>query len=172
MSSIKEFEKLLDLNIALLSDKILNYAKSGEAFDIRTLILFYINDVLGEVAFGQSFGLQETDDIERVPPVAEHTLLASAVGSWPRMIRFLNKWLPVLPIPPIQALFKGRQAVAAMAVPCVKRRVSQLRVARETGERPKDQRKDLLTSLILARDPETGSLIPEEILLTEAFGFM
>lgn len=169
---VKELEQFLDINIALLKQKITAYASSGQAFDLKKLLQYYVVDVLGELAFSQSFGIQEADDESLVPPVAEHTLLASVTGAWPSMTKTLKAWLPLLPYRPLQNLFEGRRACASLAAKCVEKRLSDLQDARESGKVPSGQRKDILTNLILARNPESGALLSKIDLQTEAFGFV
>ena len=172
MAQVKEFEGFLDINIAILRRRIAEYASSGQAFDLQRLLKHYVVDVLGEIAFGQSFGIQETDDEARIPPVVEHSLLAAVTGAWPSMTRTLKKWLPLVPNDKLRALFAGRKACADTASRCVARRLSALQDYRESGKLPPGERRDLLTNLILARDPETGALLTQTDLETEAFGFM
>ena len=169
ISYVKEMEKHLDENVVILRKKIAEYADRGEAFNLKKLVQFYVVDVLGELAFSQSFGIQVADDESLVPPVIEHSLLASVTGAWPAMTFTLKKWLPKVPHKGLRALFKGRAACASLASRCVKRRIATLQEAKSKGE---EQRKDILTNLILAKDPETGEKLTQTDLETEAFGFM
>lgn len=172
MSYIKEFEGFLDINIAILKQRIAAYASSGQAFDLQRLIKHYVVDASGEIAFGQPFGVQETDDDARVPPVIDHSLLAAVTGAWPFMTMTLKKWLPLVPIQKLRRLFEGRKACVDLASRSVARRMSVLQAYRETGQLPPGERKDLLSNLILARDPDTGSFLTQADLETEAFGFI
>lgn len=170
ISYVKEMEKYLDDNIAILRNKIAVYADRGEAFNLKKLLQFYVVDVLGELAFSQSFGIQVADDESLVPPVIEHSLLAAVTGAWPMMTFTLKKWLPKVPHKGLQALFRGRAACASLASRCVKRRMAVLQEAKSQGA--DEQRKDILTNLILAKDPDTGDNLTQTDLETEAFGFM
>ncbi|KAI7782798.1 hypothetical protein LA080_012839 [Diaporthe eres] len=170
ISYVKEMEQYLDENIVILRNKIAAYADRGEAFNLKKLLQFYVVDVLGELAFSQSFGIQVADDESLVPPVIEHSLLAAVTGAWPMMTFTLKKWLPKVPHKGLQALFKGRAACASLASRCVKRRMAALEEAKSQGA--VGQRKDILTNLILAKDPETGELLTQTDLETEAFGFI
>ena len=171
-SQIKEFEDFLDMHIAVLRRRIDSFASTGQVFDLQRLVKHYVVDVLGEIAFGQPFGVQETDDDSRVPPVVEHSLLSAVTGAWPRMTKRLKKWLPLVPNKKLHDLFAGRQACAQSASRSVARRMSILNDYRETGKLPPGERKDLLTNLIFAKDPETGAFLTQADLETEAFGFM
>lgn len=170
ISYVKEMEKYLDENIVILRNKIAGYADRDEAFNLKKLVQFYVVDVLGELAFSQSFGIQVADDESLVPPVIEHSLLAAVTGAWPMMTFTLKRWLPKVPHNGLQALFKGRAACASLASRCVKQRMAALQEAKFQGI--DEQRKDILTNLILAKDPETGEKLTQVDLETEAFGFM
>ena len=166
-------EEYLDDNIQLLRDKITGYAGRKEVFDIKKLLHYYTIDVLGELAFSKSFGVQAATDNSTaealVPPVVEHSLLAAVTGSWPSMTMALKSWLPLLPHKGLRALFKGRADCARLASECVQRRMSDLEDTKQGSE---VQRKDILTNLILAKHPDTGERLARQDLEAEAFGFM
>lgn len=164
-------EQYLDENIQILKDKISGYAKRNEVFDLKKVLHYYTIDVLGELAFSQSFGVQVSDDESLVPPVIEHSLLAAATGAWPSMLPTLKRWLPKVPHKGLQKLFKGRADCAALASKCVRKRMTKLNTeGRKDGK--SEQRKDILTNLILAKHPDTGMHLTQTDLETEAFGFM
>ncbi|KAL1634487.1 hypothetical protein SLS58_010640 [Diplodia intermedia] len=145
MSYVKEMEVLLDANVEILKEKISGFCDRQEAFDLKKLLHYYAIDVLGELAFSQSFGVQVADDETLVPPVKEHSLLAAVTGAWPLMTMRLKRWLPMQRL---DALKDGDPAAAA------------------------GQRKDILTNLILATHPDTGEHLTQTDLETEAFGFI
>jgi hypothetical protein len=60
-SYIKEMEQYLDLNIAIPTTKIRAHCVTGQPFDLKKLLRYYVIDVFGELAFSQSFGVQEAD---------------------------------------------------------------------------------------------------------------
>ncbi|KAL0943200.1 isotrichodermin C-15 hydroxylase [Colletotrichum truncatum] len=169
LSSAKGMERYLDENIRILRGKIAKYAKEGKAFDLRKLVQFYVVDVLGELAFSRSFGVQISGDESLVPPVFQHTLLGTTVGSWPAMLHTLKKWLPKVPHKGLQALIAGRMKCVRLASECVQRRVDEVE---KEGAGGKGRRTDLLTTLILARHPDTGEKLKRVELETEAFGFI
>jgi len=172
MTSIKDMEQYLDENIAILRQRITEACEHNRAFDLKDLLHNYVIDVLGELAFSKSFDLQKTGDRSQVPPVKEHTLLGSTLGAWPRMLHWLKWALPKLPIASIQNLFEGRRKCAELAARCVQSRLSEMKTEDGTGESGIKPRKDLLTTLIRAKDPETGARLTQTDLETEAFGFM
>ncbi|KAK5197593.1 hypothetical protein LTR47_001333 [Exophiala xenobiotica] len=171
MSYVKEMEPFLDMNIKLLKEKILRYSLTGEVFDLKKLLHYYVIDALGELAFSKSFGVQQTDDESRVPPVVEHSLLAAVTGSWPLMTKRLKTYLPLVPHAGLQKLFKGRQACAELASRSVRRRLDDVKRQKELDP-DAAERKDILTNLILAKHPDTGERLSQMDLETEAFGFM
>jgi hypothetical protein len=155
IASVKNMEPYLDANIEILRKKLGGYCDRTEVFDLKKLIHFYVIDVLGELAFGQSFGL-----------------LAAVTGSWPAMTMALKRWLPKVPSRALQRLFEGRAAVVRMASACVQQRMAALQDAKDDDSGANTRRKDILTGLILAKDPETGKKLTQLDLQTEAFGFM
>lgn len=167
-------EVFLDQNIEILKSKIAERCSRKETFDLKQLLHYYTIDVLGELAFSQSFGVQKANDESLVPPVKEHSLLAAVTGAWPAMTMRLKRWLPLVPHQGLRKLFQSRAACAQLASRCVQRRLSALSVTLENDADvvPNKQRKDILTNLILAKHPDTGERLTQVDLETEAFGFM
>ncbi|KAH7050192.1 putative benzoate 4-monooxygenase cytochrome P450 [Macrophomina phaseolina] len=171
-SYVKEMEGYLDINIKLLKDKIASRAERNEAFDLKKLLDFYIFDVLGELAFSQSFNTMPEEDESRMPPVKENTLLGVTTGSWTAMAPLLRDIVPKIPIKVIRDLVKGRVGCGQLAVQCVQRRLEALKDIEAGSAASSKQRKDLLTNLILARHPDTGEKLAMRDLVSEAFGFI
>ncbi|KAF9894708.1 hypothetical protein FE257_006598 [Aspergillus nanangensis] len=169
LAYVKQMEKYLDVKLHVLRQKIRDYSHRNEVFDLKTALHYYVVDTLGELAFSQTFGLQESNDESRVPPVIEHSLLAAVTGAWPAMTFRLKKWLPHVPHKGLQRLFAGRKACADLAARCVSRRLQDLE---GKGSSQDADRKDILTNLILAKHPDTGERLTQTDLETEAFGFM
>lgn len=169
-------EQYLDMNIRIMRRKIAKFAAQEQVFDLQKVLHYYTIDVLGELAFGQSFGAQLTNDEEEalVPPVVEHSWLAAVTGAWPSMTATLKRLLPWIPHTGLQKLVKGRKECVDLAAQCVQRSVDVLRrnTASDYEKSVSAERKDILTSLIQARDPETGEQLRQVDLETEAFGFM
>ncbi|KAJ3580178.1 hypothetical protein NPX13_g383 [Xylaria arbuscula] len=171
MSSVKSMEHHLDANLKLLKRKLAQHAQKQDTFDLKKVLHYYVIDVLGELAFGQSFGVQASGDERLVPPVIEHSYLAAMTGAWPAMTQTLRKWLPRVPLSELRRLFEGRAACAALAACSVQRRMEELKDTRN-HDPSVVERRDILTSLILAKDPETGRHLTQADLETEAFGFI
>ncbi|KAK5046125.1 hypothetical protein LTR84_008582 [Exophiala bonariae] len=172
MANIKQMEQYIDENLSILMQKISEEATAERTFDLKKFLHYYVIDVLGDLAFSKSFDLQITNDTSRVPPVKEHTLLASATGAWPALLQSLKWLLPRLPIPAVQGLVNGRRDCAELASRSVQRRLQELQTSQDQKEVSLPQRKDLLTSLILAKHPDTGKHLSQTDLETEAFGFI
>ncbi|KAG7125195.1 Cytochrome monooxygenase like protein [Verticillium longisporum] len=166
ISSVKEMEHYLDANVKLLRHKIAGFARDGRPFDLKKLFHYYTIDVLGELAFSRSFGVQVSDDESLVPRVVPHTLLGSVTGAWPSMTQRLKRWLPLVPHAGLQDLFRSRAEVTHLASECVERRLGQVK-EQGAGHRP-----DILTRLIQAKHPDTGEHMPRIDLEAEAFGFL
>ncbi|CEO60777.1 hypothetical protein PMG11_05317 [Penicillium brasilianum] len=171
ISYVKEMEGYLDANIKILRDKISEFAANDQNFDLKKALHHYVIDTLGELAFSQTFGIQVCDDESRVPPVIQHSLLAAVTGAWPMMTARLKRWLPVVPHKGLSALFEGRQACADLASRCVNVRLNALRNSSQS-QTIAPERKDILTSLINAKHPDTGKHLTQTDLETEAFGFI
>jgi hypothetical protein len=139
MAYIKDMENYLDGNIQILKDEIQSHINRNETFDLKKILHYYVIDVLGELAFSQSFAVQQSDDESRVPPVVEHSLLAAVTGSWPMMTMALKKYLPYVPHAGLKSLFAGRKACADLASVSIDRRLAGLSVAKVSDERLKER---------------------------------
>ncbi|CRK36878.1 hypothetical protein BN1708_007223 [Verticillium longisporum] len=166
ISSVKEMEHYLDANVKLLRHRIDGFARDGRPFDLKKLFHYYTIDVIGELAFSRSFGVQVSHDESLVPRVVPHTLLGSVTGAWPSMTQRLKRWLPLVPHAGLQDLFRSRAEVTQLASECVERRLGQVK-EQGAGHRP-----DILTRLIQAKHPDTGEHMPRVDLEAEAFGLL
>jgi hypothetical protein len=155
-------EQYLDQNVGILRRKLGEYCHRGEVVDIKRVIDFYVIGVLGELTFGKSFDWQETEDESSVPSVKQHSLLAAVTVSWPRMTK--------VPSRSLQRLSEGRAVVVAMAPECVRKRMAASEDVRQCDGAVPSGRKDILTSLILAKYPDTGESLTYADLQMEAFG--
>lgn len=162
LQSIKEMEPHIDAHLLRFRENLDRFVASGEKFDLKELIAFFVLDVLGDLAFRYRFDSQLHRDVSRLPPINDHILLACLLGMVPDFMPFLKALLPWVPVPWLQGLLKARQALKDLTANCVRRRV----------ENEKGARKDLITSLISATDPQTGERLTELDIQTEAFAFM
>lgn len=162
MQSIREMEHFVDRHILNFRRNLDRFCDSNEDFDLKDMIAFYVFDVLGELAFSRSFNSQEERNVARLPPINNHIYLACLMGMTPDALPWIKKVLPFIPIPWLQRLFNARAQLRNLTAACVRQRI-------EAGS---SDRKDLLSSLLVAVDPETGSKLTELDINTEAFGMM
>jgi cytochrome P450 len=147
--SIQNLEYILDGQLNILLDKIRHYAKAGEDFDLKDSIARYILYILGDVAFSRSFDTQTTRSLEALNAINGHLNLACVIGQLPNqnIAKTIVAWSRV---GWIKRLTKSRANLKAICANHVARRISK-----PSG------RKDLLQSLIDAKDPDTGAKLTE-----------
>lgn len=155
-------EYLIDKHIKIFCLNLDDYTRSGEVFDLKELIAFYVVDVLGELAFSRSFEMQIQKDSKKLPPINDHIYLACLMGQLPDFMPFFKAIAPWLPIAWIRRLLTARELLKTMTAACVKNRMNEKLVGR----------KDLLSCLIKAVDPETGTSLTELDINTEAFAML
>jgi hypothetical protein len=109
-------EPYIDGCLSQLIDALDRYAAKGEIVDLKCWIRLYIFDVLGELAFSQSFGALKTGDESVIPPVTEHVRLATVAGQIPEHTTQLIKLMSYAPIPWIKGLYRGRAALREVQV--------------------------------------------------------
>lgn len=155
-------EPLIDRHIQVFRRNLDHWAESGDFFDLKRLISFYVLDVLGELAFSRSFNSQVEQNVDKLPPINDHVYLSCMLGQLPELLPYLKKIAEHSPIPWFQRLFAARKRLVDLTADCVRTRLSTT----------DHDRKDLLTCLINAVDPETGARLTELDINTEAFAMM
>ncbi|KAF5703649.1 cytochrome P450 monooxygenase [Fusarium mundagurra] len=162
LQSIKEMEHFVDSHILELRKNLDHFCDTNKDFDLKDMIAFYVFDVLGELAFSRSFDSQDERDLARLPPINDHIYLACLMGMTPDALPWIKKVLPHIPIPWLKRLFNARAQLRNLTAACVRQRI-------EAGA---SDRKDLLSCLLVAVDPETGSKLTELDINTEAFAMV
>jgi benzoate 4-monooxygenase len=162
LQSIKEMEPLIDKHVKLLRENLDQAADSGVVVDLKELIAYYVLDVLGDLAFSQSFDSQKIKDENKLPPINDHIYLACLLGQMPELLPYLKKICAYTPLPWFQRLFAARRKLVELTANCVRRRLDE----KSAG------RKDLLSCLIDAVDPDTGARLTELDINTEAFAMV
>jgi benzoate 4-monooxygenase len=104
-------EPYIDGCVLQLVDALDHRARNEEIIDLKTWIQLYIFDVLGELAFSQSFGAIKSGDTSILPPVKDHVRLAVVAGQIPEYTTRLIKLCSHLRVPWIQRLYQGRAAL-------------------------------------------------------------
>ncbi|EXM20719.1 Cytochrome P450 [Fusarium oxysporum f. sp. vasinfectum] len=162
LQSIKEMEHFVDSHILKLRNNLDHFCNSNQEFDLKDMIAFYVFDVLGELAFSRSFNSQNERDLARLPPINDHIYLACLMGMTPDALPWMKKVLPFIPIPWLQRLFNARAQLRKLTAACVRQRIDAGSI----------DRKDLLSCLLVAVDPDTGSKLTELDINTEAFAMI
>ncbi|KAK0381052.1 hypothetical protein CLIM01_01628 [Colletotrichum limetticola] len=160
--SIKEMEQHIDGHMLQFRNNLDEYSQTGQVFDLKDLIAFFVLDVLGDLAFRCQFDSQVEKDISKLPPINDHIFLACLMGMIPDFMPLIKAIAPWIPIPWLQQLLTARQNLKTLTAQCVRNRLA------DTGA----ARKDLITSLINSVDTETGAKLTELDIQTEAFAFI
>lgn len=121
------------------------------------------SDVMGSLIFNTEFGSQDSQDPELLPPINDHLLLGCSYGMLPSLLPYSMKFAAQLPWPWLQGLLKSRKALRDKTSACV-----DTELAREKFE----ERQNILSRLMLAKDPETGKGLTKDAISSEAFGFL
>ncbi|KAH7247760.1 cytochrome P450 [Fusarium solani] len=162
LQSIKEMEQYIDEHLVQFRRNLDEYSKTGQVFDLKELIAFFVLDVLGDLAFRCQFNSQVDQDASKLPPINDHIFLACLLGMIPDLMPFIKAISPWTPVPWLQQLLAARRDLKNLTAKCVSSRMA------DTGA----ARKDLITSLINAVDPQTGARLTELDIQTEAFAFI
>lgn len=159
-TSINQLQPLIDEKIKIFTEKLRHYAKTGAIFDLKRTISLYVLDILGEVAFSHTFGAQYMSDAEELSAINDHILLACVIGELPlqSITKLIAKWSP---IPWMRRLLQSRNRLKVICSNCVKTKLTH-----------RSDRRDLLQSLVEARDPETGVQLSEQEVNSEAFAML
>ena len=155
-------EFYIDKHLVILRKNLDHFSDNGEGFDFKELIAFFVIDVLGELAFSESFDSQTDRSPDKLPPINDHIYLACLMGMMPEMMPLLKAVAPWIPHPWLQRLFGARKQLRDLTARCVRTRLNEKGLAR----------KDLLTCLINAVDPESGAKLTELDISTEAFAMV
>lgn len=159
-ASIENFEPLINGQIQILLDKIRAFASKGEVFDLKSTISCFVLDILGEVAFSRPFNAQTKGDAEEIHAINDHFLLSCVIGEMPlqALSKTLARWSP---IPWMRRLVKSRTNLKKKCSECVRNKINCA-----------SNRRDLLQSLVTAKDVETGASLTEQEINSEAFAML
>ncbi|KAK5991528.1 Cytochrome P450 monooxygenase [Cladobotryum mycophilum] len=160
-ANVLKFEALFNKHINRLYNNVEQTA--GKVFDIREYIACYAYDFIGELAFDKDLNTQAQPDREKLPPIAEHTLLACMLGMFPGLLPYSMLLAPYVPIPALQKLIAGRGELA--------RQTASFVIASKNNH-VEGVRSTLLDNMLEAKDPETGARLSIEELCSEAFTFL
>ncbi|KAF9888040.1 hypothetical protein FE257_009304 [Aspergillus nanangensis] len=159
-ASIEKLQPLINTQLEILLQNLHRYAETGETFDLKEIISLYVLDILGEVAFSRSFGAQLTGKAEQIPAINDHLLLSCVIGELPfqNLLKALARWSPV---PWMRRLVQSRNNLKRVCAESVRYKMAH-----------PSERRDLLQSLVEARDSETGAALSEQEINSEAFSML
>ena len=118
---------------------------------------------MGSLIFNTEFESQANQDPELLPPINDHLLLGCSYGMLPSLLPYSMKLAAYVPWPWLQGLLKSRKALRDKTSACV-----DTELAKEKFE----ARQNILSRLMLAKDPETGVGLTKDAISSEAFGFL
>jgi hypothetical protein len=104
-------EGYIDGCLSQLIDAFDNFARRGEVFDLKLWIKLYIFDVLGELAFSQSYGALKAGSDEVLPPIGDHVRLGTVAGQLPQYATEITKYASRLPIEWIRVAGRSRASM-------------------------------------------------------------
>lgn len=69
-------ETHIDACLSKLIARLDKAAETGETINLKAWVSYFVIDVLGELAFAESFDMLEKGQEEALPPLREHVRLA------------------------------------------------------------------------------------------------
>ncbi|KAB8256858.1 cytochrome P450 [Aspergillus pseudonomiae] len=161
--SLQEFEPYMTKNMQKLIKSIHEQLQTSEriTLDFNVYANFLAFDVIGSFAFGESFGFldREEDYLNLIEAVDARGEVLNALGHIPPSLIPLVKRLPLDPF--WSQGLRGTQALAAIGTKAYFNRRDQVK-----------SRKDLLSFLFTAKDPETGEALGEKEIIAESISFI
>ncbi|KEF63430.1 uncharacterized protein A1O9_01408 [Exophiala aquamarina CBS 119918] len=162
VASLKQMEATFDIHITNLVERVRQAAETGLPLDLKSAFAFYGYDVTGQLAFDTEFSTQSRHDPTELPPLNDHFLLGNVYGSVANLlpqIKICTSWIPW-----VRSLQQSRKKLAQTASDCVRHAIA--------NHKKDGPARTLLTSLIDAKDPETGATLSVSEINSEAFGFL
>ncbi|KAF4334741.1 benzoate 4-monooxygenase cytochrome P450 [Fusarium beomiforme] len=161
--ALSDFEPYMDAEILAWKQQLLKMSHESNAYvDFAVWTNYLAFDVIASFAFGEPFGFIEKgrDDYGLIKIIDTRGEFMNALGSLSPFLRSLMKYNP------LDAFWKsGFQASAGLA-----------KIGREAFEKRKESadnsRKDLLSFLFSAKDPDTKQPIPEDEIVAESISFI
>ncbi|GAA5894423.1 hypothetical protein JCM6882_004815 [Rhodosporidiobolus microsporus] len=161
MNLLIELEEFVDVCFEDLCTQLdSQIAKGGgkATLELGTLLQFLAMDVVGELAFGRSFGLTkagyDTDDY--LPMLDAYTASSCLSGTQPWARPFLHRWLTR------KLGSSGNAALGQKASQAVARRLVDLEEAKKIGDTD-NIRRDILSKLIAAKNPDGSPFSVEQV---------
>lgn len=155
-------EIIFNQHVGNLVDKVENNSRSGSAMDLKEAFSYYAYDVTGHLAFNQSFNTQVLSNPALLPPLSGHFFLGNMYGSVANLLPWFRNWTSWHPF--VRKMINSRRQMAQQAAECVRRAIQ--------NHKEGDNVRTLITTLIDAKDPETGARLTQDEINSEAFGFL
>ena len=156
--SIHNMEQYIHVCMNQFMNKMSQFAVEGSDVDLCKWVHFFAFDVIGELAFSESFGMLDSGTMDEHAVLIGHQLdFGSTLGLAPFLLPLTkSKWVPW---PWVQRIQAGREKLKTMTRLKAERRKSRQLVDRQ----------DILGRLLEAFDSETGKTLDEIDVRTEAF---
>ncbi|KIW17543.1 hypothetical protein PV08_04737 [Exophiala spinifera] len=162
VNALKSMEPIFNQNISNLISKFGACADSAAIVDLKIVFTYYAYDLTGKLAFNEDFNTQVTDDENLVPPFSDHFLLGNMYGSVANLLPWIRDWTAWHPF--VKRIIQSRRQMGLQAARCVNKAIAH--------HKKDESVRTLLTSLIDAKDPETGATLTADEINSEAFGFL
>lgn len=167
--TLYQFEPLIDQTIEKFMNKMDEFAKTNEPFDIYFWFELFTMDLMGELAFGNSFGVLEAGKPARYSTLVELSQRFGNISGVLPFGKYNVKILSWVPLPYIQNLWKARVEYLEYARQALEKRFQDNRSQILPSGKP---RQDIMQRFIEAQDPETGRRMDFPELRAEASSLM
>ncbi|KAH7304651.1 cytochrome P450 [Rhexocercosporidium sp. MPI-PUGE-AT-0058] len=159
--NLQEFEPHMNPNIATLAAHCQEVAKRSRMMDFCKWSNFLAFDIIGSYSFGTPFGFLESgkDDLNLIHVVDTRGEVLNALGHLPLWLRPYMRYFVFDPF-----WHRGLSATSALAA------IGSAAEAKRRSE--STSRKDLMSFLLNAKDPETGAPLPRSEVVAEAISFI
>ncbi|KAF2674259.1 cytochrome P450 [Microthyrium microscopicum] len=170
--SLTKMEYIFDRHAFVMIKKLDQIAKSGRPVDLTEIFKFFAHDTNGELSFSKQYHLQEQGKLSLWPPMNVYIIMGNICGYVPGLFDPLQKLGPFVPY--LRKFNRSRDSLVEDAmknatIEFEKRRVHNVEA---TFEDKSESRINLLTSLVMAQDPESGEMLDLADIAKEAISFV
>ncbi|KAL9115317.1 MAG: hypothetical protein Q9227_000638 [Pyrenula ochraceoflavens] len=176
-ASLVKMEYIFDRHVRNLIRRLDQKAASRKAFHLEEVLRFYSQDANGDLSLGVQFGTQNADDPALLPPLNDHIALAKLTGYVPWIKPTFDKYGSMIPWPYLRKLLRSRawmrqEAARVTDLEFVRTGRNDGKAAENLTEDPEPGRINLFSSLVRARDPDTGEYIERDDITSNAITFL
>lgn len=169
MQSLYHFEPYADTTIGIFLRKMDEFANTGQPFDIYFWFELFTMDLMGELAFGQSFGTLKAGQPARYSKLVELSQRFANLSGMLPFGKYNVQVLSCVPLPYIQSLWRARLEYLEYARKALEKRFQDNRRQISSSGKP---RQDIMQRFIEAQDPETSARMDFPELRAEASSLM